>query len=188
MKILLLTALLAGCMQAGAQPRTTDHEAALASIAITHQGRERSALVYVPDSYSASKRAPLVLMFHGGGGNAPNAVRTAQMHAHADKHGLIVAYPAGTGRLENTLLTWNAWDCCGYAMQNEVDDVGFTRELIVALKSRYSIDANRIYATGLSNGGMMSYRLACELSDQIAAIAPVAGSLNTDSCTPREPV
>lgn len=157
-------------------------------LSIAHGSRQRTASIYVPPTYSASKPAPLVLAFHGGGGNAANAQRTVQMKQHADRHGFIIAYPSGTGRFKDRLLTWNAWNCCAYAMQNNVDDVGFARELIAELKRRYSIDAKRIYATGLSNGGMLSYRLACEISDQIAAIAPVAGSLNTDSCRPREPV
>jgi len=157
-------------------------------VSISHGNHQRTASVYVPPTYSPSKPAPLVLVFHGGGGNAGNAQRTAQMKEQADRHGLIVAYPSGTGRFKDTLLTWNAWTCCGYAMNNNVDDVGFVRELIAALKRRYSIDDKRIYATGLSNGGMLSYRLACELSGQIAAIAPVAGALNTDSCAPKQPV
>jgi polyhydroxybutyrate depolymerase len=157
-------------------------------IALEHGGRQRQALVYVPSSYSPSKPAPLVLVFHGGGGNPGSVERMAQMRQAADRHGLIVAYPGGTGRFADRLLTWNAWTCCAHALKNDVDDVGFVRELIAELKRRYSIDPKRIYATGMSNGGMLSYRLACELSDQIAAIAPVAGALNTDSCRPREPV
>ena len=157
-------------------------------IAISHQGRQRTARVYVPPAYSSSKPAPLVLMFHGGGGNAENAERTAQMQRVADRYGLIVVYPNGTGALNDRLLTWNAANCCGYAMQQSVDDVGFARELIAALKRRYAIDPKRVFATGLSNGGMMAYRLGCELSDQIAAIAPVAAALNTESCTPQQPV
>ncbi|MEP6609896.1 MAG: PHB depolymerase family esterase [Burkholderiaceae bacterium] len=163
-------------------------EIASEEVTIIQGGRQRSALIRVPSSYVPSKPAPLVLVFHGGGGNAANAERTTSMRAQAEKHGLIVAYPNGTGVLKQTLLTWNTWNCCGYAMQNDVDDVGFVRELIATLKRRYSIDTRRIFATGLSNGAMLSYRLACEMSDQIAAIAPVAGALNTDSCAPREPV
>lgn len=157
-------------------------------MAISHGGRQRTARVYVAPGYKASKPAPLVLMLHGGGGNAENAERTAQMQRAADRHGLIVVYPNGTGVLNDRLLTWNAANCCGYAMQQNVDDVGFVRELIAVLKQQYAIDPRRVYATGLSNGGMMAYRLGCELSDQIAAIAPIAAALNTESCTPEQPV
>lgn len=182
---------MAAVMSAVLQPPSARAESAIAAeqdISIWHDRRQRTASVYVPHSYHSSRPAPLVLMFHGGGGNADNAARTSQMQQQADRHGLIVVYPNGTGVLKETLLTWNTWNCCGYAMQHDVDDVGFVRELIATLKRRYAIDRKRIYATGLSNGAMMAHRIGCELSDQIAAIAPVAGALNADSCVPRAPV
>ena len=98
-----------------------------------------------------------------------------------------MVYPDGTGRLRDRLLTWNSWNCCGFARSQNIDDVAFFRALLANLWAAYRIDMRRIYATGLSNGGMMTYRLACELSDQIAAIAPVAGALN-GSCSPSSPV
>ena len=159
MRASLRTFLLIACAIAPLASREVDAQQraegrqSTTSISIPHQGRERTASAYIPHSYTASKPAPLVLMFHGGGGNAANAERTAQMQAQAEKHGLIVVYPSGTGMLKETLLTWNAWNCCGYAIQNNVDDVGFTRELIAALRQRYSIDPKRIYATGLSKIG-----------------------------------
>ncbi len=158
------------------------------SITLMHDQRQRSALVRVPSTYNASNPAPMLLVFHGGGGNAEGAERMAQLTPLADKHNLIVVYPNGTGVLRDRLLTWNTWNCCGYALTHEVDDVGFVRNLIAMLKREFAIDSNRIFATGISNGGMMAHRLGCELSDQIAAIAPIAGALNTDSCAPREPV
>ncbi|MEW6734898.1 MAG: polyhydroxybutyrate depolymerase, partial [Acidobacteriota bacterium] len=105
----------------------------------------------------------------------------------ADKENFIVVYPSGTGPLEDRLLTWNAGNCCGYALDNKIDDVGFLRMVIEKMKKDYNVDSKHIYATGLSNGAMMSYRLACELSDKIAAIAPVAGALNLE-CAPFQPV
>jgi polyhydroxybutyrate depolymerase len=86
------------------------------------------------------------------------------------------------------LHTWNTWNCCGYALNEHVDDVGFVRELIRRLGDQYPIDRKRIYATGLSNGAMLAYRLGCELAGEIAAIAPVAGALNAEACAPSEPV
>ncbi|MDA0732920.1 MAG: hypothetical protein O2837_08720 [Bacteroidetes bacterium] len=79
-------------------------------------------------------------------------------------------------------------DCCGFASTNNIDDVGFIDSLLNTLTNQYSIDTNRIYATGISNGGFMSYRLACELSDKIAAIAPVASSMLMDVCNPTRPI
>jgi len=86
------------------------------------------------------------------------------------------------------MLTWNAWNCCGAALKNNVNDVGFIKAMIERLGKEYSIDPKRIYATGLSNGAMMAYRLGAELSDKIAAIAPVAGALNAENLHPSNPV
>lgn len=152
-------------------------------------GRDRTYIVYTPDSYDAATPMPLVLVMHGGGGHAQNAQEMSEMNAVADQEGFIVVYPNGTGRFEYRLLTWNAADnCCGYAHDEQVDDAEFLRELIGQLQEDYTIDPNRIYATGMSNGGMMSYKLACELSEMVAAVAPVAGAFNIADCQPTHPV
>jgi polyhydroxybutyrate depolymerase len=129
-----------------------------------------------------------VLNFHGGGGDATNQWRVSGFNQLADQEGFIVVYPNGTGRLEDKVLTWNGGACCGYAMANNIDDVAFVRALVADLQANYNIDPKRIYATGLSNGGIMSYRLACEASDIFAAIGPVAGTLNYKRCEPSQPV
>jgi polyhydroxybutyrate depolymerase len=97
-------------------------------------------------------------------------------------------YPFGTGKLAKTLLTFNGGECCGYAMDNKVDDVGFTRELLDDLAKVANIDADRVFATGLSNGGIMAHYLASELSDRIAAIAPVGGPLMLEAPNNKRPV
>ena len=87
------------------------------------------------------------------------------------------------------MLTWNGGNCCGYAMRAEqVDDVAFTRALLDDLAKVVKVDPKRVYATGMSNGAIMAYRLASELSDRIAAIAPVAGPMGTETCNPKRPV
>ncbi|MBI5931518.1 MAG: prolyl oligopeptidase family serine peptidase [Chloroflexi bacterium] len=152
-------------------------------------GRDRTYIVYTPDSYATSTPMPLVIVLHGGGGHAENAQNMSQMNTVANREGFIVVYPNGNGRLRYRLLTWNAADnCCGYAHDQNVDDVKFIRELIEQLQKDYAIDPNRIYVTGMSNGGMMSYKLACALSDVIAAIAPVSGAFNLAKCEPTNPV
>jgi len=150
-------------------------------------GRERTYVVHLPLAISNSRSFPLVIVLHGGGGSAEGTMKQTGMSAKADKENFIAVYPNGTGRLDDKLLTWNSGNCCGYALDEKVDDVGFIHALIEKLLTQYPIDAKKIYATGISNGGMMSYRVACELSDQIAVIAPVAGALNSE-CKPANPV
>lgn len=151
-------------------------------------GLERTYILHVPASYDGSQPVPLVLNFHGGGGNALNQWRVSGFNQLADEEGFIVVYPNGTGRLGDKVLTWNGGTCCGYAQENNVDDVAFIRALVAELQTSLNIDPKRIYATGMSNGGIMSYRLACEAADLFAAIGPVAGTLNHSPCIPSQPV
>jgi len=154
---------------------------------LTHDGLERSYIVHVPPGYDPARATPVVLVFHGGGGHAENARTMTGFDAVADAEGFIVVYPNGTGQRPDRLLTWNGGRCCGYALEQNVDDVGFVRALLADLGAIANIDARRIYATGMSNGAIMSYRLACELADVIAAIGPVAATQNLDACTPSRP-
>jgi polyhydroxybutyrate depolymerase len=131
---------------------------------------------------------PLVIVMHGGGGNAHNAEAMTGFTAKANAAGFIVAYPNGSGRRPDALLTWNAGHCCGYAMERRVDDVGFIDALIDEMVSRYPVDARRVYVTGMSNGAMMAHRLGIELSDKIAAVAPVVGTVFGDESRPGSPV
>jgi polyhydroxybutyrate depolymerase len=110
------------------------------------------------------------------------------MDALADEAGFIAVYPDGTGRFDGFLLTWNVGSCCGYARENDVDDVGFVRALLTDLEAFTPVDSRRVYATGLSNGAMMTYRLAAEAPDLVAAIAPVAGAAQAESLDPGHPV
>jgi polyhydroxybutyrate depolymerase len=128
------------------------------------------------------------MVFHGGGGNPESMIRLTGMNTKADEAGFLVVYPFGNGKLANTLLTFNGGECCGYAMDNKVDDVGFTRELLDDLAKVANIDADRVFATGLSNGGIMAHYLASELSDRIAAIAPVGGPLMLEAPHNKRPV
>ena len=146
-------------------------------IALKHGGRERSAIVHVPARALEKTALPVVLNFHGGGGHGANEQDYSLMDRLADRETFIAVYPNGTGRFEKRLLTWNAGSCCAYSAINNIDDVGFVRALIAELSTKLPIDRRRVYATGMSNGGMMAHRLAAETSDLIAAVAPVAGGM-----------
>jgi polyhydroxybutyrate depolymerase len=150
-------------------------------------GRTRNYLVHVPPASDGARPLPVVLAFHGGATDAAFMVRFCGLNQTADHAGFIVVYPNGTGEFDR-LLTWNAGTCCGYAKCHQVDDVAFVRAVLDDLQSIATIDRRRVYATGISNGGMMAYRLAAELSDRIAAIAPVAGTLCLEAPRPGRPV
>lgn len=155
---------------------------------LNYGGLSRSYLLFIPSSYDGTKKAPLLIMLHGGGGNAKSSLNIASdLTDYADEKGVILVVPNGTGPMGNRLLTWNSGNCCGMAVDKQVDDVGFIRALVGTLKSQYRIDERRIFATGFSNGAMLSQRLACEMSDILSGIGPVSGSLK-DNCSPTHPL
>ncbi len=144
--------------------------------AIQHSGRNRYYLVTVPSRPSGDGPLPVLLAYHGGAGNPSQFKRSAGIDQVAEREGFVVVYPAGTGA-GRFLLTWNAGtECCGRALSLGVDDVEFTRAIIDDLAQRVRVDRARIYATGHSNGAGMTYRLAVEAPDLVAAIVPVAGA------------
>ena len=151
-------------------------------------GYDRTYLLHLPTGYNETTPTPLIIALHGGFGNAYSIENQSQLSVKSDAENFIVVYPEGVEGGAFNISSWNAGWCCGFASNSNVDDVGFIDELLDTLLSQYSIDTNRIYATGMSNGGFMSYRLACELSDRIAAIAPVAASMSMVSCNPVRPV
>jgi len=148
---------------------------------LTHDSEERTYKLYVPDSYTGNTAVPLVFNFHGYTSNAEQQSFYGDFRPIADVENFIVVHPQGLlDDMGNT--HFNAqW-------QSTVDDIGFTSALIDDLVANYNIDETRIYSTGMSNGGFMSYTLACELSDKFAAVASVTGSMTinqvTDTCNP----
>ena len=156
---------------------------------IRFDDQNRTFLLHLPKGYDTGQSYSLIIAMHGGFGSAMNLQNQSQLSKKADAAGFIVVYPEGVKGGALNIRTWNAGWCCGYASRTRVDDVGFISALIDHLVARYAVDAKRIYATGMSNGGFMAYTLACELSDKIAAIAPVAASMSMTSCNPeRSPV
>jgi len=161
------------------------------TFSIVHDGLTRLYRVHVPEKYSATNPAPLLLSFHGGGGNMHYQASDryyGQIAASEDK-GFIAVFPNGYSALKSgKFATWAAGACCGSARDKHVDDVGFVKQIISNVSHQIAIDRKQIVATGMSNGGMLTYRLACELSDTFKAIAAVAGTDNTLHCTPKVPV
>ena len=149
-------------------------------------GVERSYIVRAPDDVTES--LPLLIMFHGAGGDAARAERATAFTDLALAGNYVVAYPNGTqaNSIEGE-LAWNAGGCCGLARSGNVDDVSFVLAMIAELQAAYPIDSTRIYLAGFSNGGMMSYRLACEHGELFAGIAVVSGALNYSPCAPPVP-
>ncbi len=147
---------------------------------LTVGGLPRTFDVHLPANYDPSKATPVVLNFHGLGSNAGQQQAYSKMIAKSDAEGFIAVHPEGTGARQS----WNAGYCCEAAVQNNTDDVAFVRAMLDELESRLCVDKDRVFAAGMSNGGFMSHRLACDLSDRIAAVAPVAGYNVTQACAP----
>ena len=158
---------------------------------LTVDGRNRFYLINLPPNYDQSNDVPLVIALHGGGGKGSQMESDYLLTEKANAAQFAIVYPDGV-QSDGILgaRTWNAGTCCDYAVEKNIDDVKFIRVLIDELIKKYpNINPKKVYATGMSNGAMMCYRLACELSNKIAAIAPVAGTLaTTTTCQPTRPV
>ncbi|MDX1964779.1 MAG: PHB depolymerase family esterase [Pirellulales bacterium] len=150
-------------------------------------GRVRHYLVYVPATAALTRPVPVHLTLHGSNSNGQVQLEFTGLNDHADQHGYVVVYPFGTGARAR-LLFWNAGICCGDAWEAGVDDVGFISNLLTDLEQLIPLDHERIYISGMSNGAMMAYRLANELSLRIAAIAAVAGPMAIRQVAPQLPV
>ena len=183
----VLTLLGIAVMRRGSVRATLGMPAALRAGTISGTlefgGLTRGYLVHPPLGYHPGTPLPLVFVLHGATESNYGVEELSRMSAKADAEHFVAVYPAGTGRV----VSWNAGWCCGTAMKGNVDDIGFLRALLEKIERDYTIDSKRVYFTGISNGGMMSYRVACEMAEQVAAIAPVEGALNVE-CHPTEPV
>lgn len=151
---------------------------------LTSGGLERAFDVHVPASYDPARPAPVVFDFHGYTSNKEQQAFLSRMNEASDAHGFVAVHPQGTGASPS----WNAGACCGTAVTEGVNDVGFVDAMLEALETRLCVDPARVYATGFSNGGFLSHRLACERAHRFAAIAPVAGVLGIEDCAPSRPV
>ncbi len=152
--------------------------------------RSRFYLSNEPEAVTGKQPYALVVMLHGGLGNPQRMADKTRFHETVAGQGVIVAYPAGSGRLSDRLLTWNAGYCCGYAQRKNIDDVGFIDAVIDDINARFPLDPQRIFVVGHSNGGMMAYRMACDRADRVDGIGAVAATMDyaQQQCRPRRPV
>jgi polyhydroxybutyrate depolymerase len=146
----------------------------------------RTYYLHVPASYQPSQSVPLLLAFHSRTTDAKEILLSSQFVAWAAEMNFIVA--ALNGAIHDGASSWNAGNCCTNATTYQENDLLFASTVIDFIKSKYAVDQSRVWASGHSNGGMMAYRLACDLSDEITAIAVVAGVLMDDTCNSVKPV
>jgi polyhydroxybutyrate depolymerase len=151
---------------------------------LTVGGERRTVHVHLPGGYDPTRPTPVILNFHGLTSNADQQKLLSGMIRKADSANFIAVHPEGTGVAQS----WNAGVCCGEAARTAVDDIGFVRQMLDELERQLCVDPRRVFATGMSNGGFLSHRIACELSMRVAAIAPVAGVLGVPTCSPARPV
>ncbi|MDM4766196.1 PHB depolymerase family esterase [Pelomonas sp. SE-A7] len=161
-------------------------------LSVQHAGQTRRFLLHIPKTLQpAGQPTPLLIAMHGGGGNMRFQADDENygLISKSEQAGFLVAFPNGLSPLPGGgLATWNAGNCCAQARDKGSDDVGFIRAMLAEIEKRQAVDTRRVYATGMSNGGMMAHRLACEMADRISAIAAVAGTDNTRACSPSRPV
>jgi len=155
-------------------------------ITITVGTLARTYDVHVPPGYDGTVAVPLVLDLHGYSGTGSIEATLSHWAAVADAQGFIVAFPNGYGPVGQ--MSWNSGTCCDPAKAAGVDDVAFMRAIVADVGANAHVDLRRVYVTGLSNGGFMSHRLACEAADVFAAAAPVAAPLGLDPVTSCQPV
>jgi polyhydroxybutyrate depolymerase len=152
---------------------------------ITVDGHERTYEVHAPASYKGEQAVPLVVVLHGRNGTGHGTVGFTHFDAVADAHGFLVAFPDGLS---------NSWaDGRGATPSDKdgIDDVKFLSELIRKLARDYKIDSSRVFVTGMSNGGFMTQRIACDLSSQVAAVGSVGatmGEITASHCHPAKPI
>ena len=152
---------------------------------IIHDNLQRDYIIHVPNSYNSNIPIPLIFCFHGYGSNANSIMSYTNFNYIADTASFIVVYPQGT-LLQGT----SHWNVGGWTLGSTIDDVGFIASLLDSISHEYNINQLRVYSTGMSNGGYMSFLLACQLSDKIAAIASVTGSMTPQTynlCNPQHP-
>jgi polyhydroxybutyrate depolymerase len=157
------------------------------TFSLMQDGIERYYKVHFPSSYDGSKSMPLVIYVHGGGGNLESAY-VDDIDKYSNEDEFILAIPQGSYSDKENSYSWNGGSWSGGACCGNADDVGFISKMIDKIEADYNIDETKVYAMGISNGGLFTNRLACELSDKIAAIATVAPAGVPLNCNPQRKV
>ena len=187
-KIILLGSILImffSCNKEDSPTTPTDESSMQNSVSLTVEGNTRSFIVYLPKGYNNAGKMPMIFAIHGGSGTPEGMINIANFKAIADRDKVVLVYPSGIQ---------NNWNDGRPTTPNQlgINDVSFFNQMCDYMINNYSVDGTKIYATGISNGGFMSSRLGCELSNRIAAIAVVAATMEATtiapSCNPGRPV
>ena len=165
------------------------YEANTKKCSFTHKALERYYIIYVPESGVSEASMPVLFALHGYGSTAETHKNYTNYQPLAETSKFIVIYPQGS-YFQSTFTSGNHWNVGSWTAGSTADDVDFINEVIDLVSKKESINQNRIYSSGMSNGGFMSYHLACNLSSRIAAIASVTGSMSKETlenCSPSHP-
>lgn len=148
------------------------------NLSLEHDGLNREYLLYVPSTYDGTRKFPLLFNFHGFGGTASSHSRVADMRSLADEEKFLLVYPQGS-----LIGGYSHWNAATQSLENKsnADDIGFVGKMISAISASHRVDDERIYACGYSNGAFFSYYLACYLSNKIAAVGSVSGTMLEES-------
>ena len=183
--LLTISIFLFSCKKEGGTTLSVDKPSEQKTINITFDGVARNFIVYLPSGYNNSGKMPLIFAIHGGSGTPEGMINIANFKTIADRDKVVLVYPEGVQK------NWNDGRPTA-PNQLGINDVGFFNQMCDYMINNYSVDAKKIYATGISNGGFMSTRLGCELSNRIAAIAVNAATIEATTiapnCKPNRPV
>jgi polyhydroxybutyrate depolymerase len=183
--LLGMLALFASCAEEDELLMAETPKIGLFDETISHDNLQREYLLYIPESYTGNEPVPLVFSLHGAGGTKESQYNLSQFNLLADREAFVVVTPQATSLRGNNLTFWNQ-----QSIPNLPDDVGFINALIDEVTSKYSIDLDRVYLAGSSNGAFMALEITCQLNDRIAATAAVKGYMSPEqinNCNPSKP-
>ena len=185
MIMMVFTVILSSCKKNDVNKKSESCYVNSNAQIIVHDGIDREYILYIPDSYNGMNPVPLMLNFHGFGGNASDFMEYADMRSIAESDTFILVYPQGSCSDGSS-----HWNPCPIGGDNKstADDVGFIESMIDEISSQYNVDMKRIYAAGYSNGGMMAYGLAHYKSERIAAVASISGVMLDCTGPPSHPM